>query len=365
MVKALWQQAAEYEARLDRQLIRALWTPGVVIGCDVSSVTGMQVKMSPGLIAVEGKDSTNQGTYLAFFETDQTKPVPARPATGSRIDILGTYITDTVDGAGAVDEAQVQVYSGVATTGAPVAPTLPLTAQEVARWMVSSTDTEVGNITAGVKSFLLGTTAPGVIEMYAGDVAPAGFLMCRGGTALRNQYPRLFGILGTKFGAGDGTTTFGLPDFRGQYPIGFNQGGSYLSIGVGERYGNKDAAVISHFHALDNHYHGMPHQHHSEGTTGGQSQSHYHAGRDYQNVLVEYNPAGPNGWLAAGTAFGVGLAGTNWASHDHGHWWGGWSGQPSNANTGWGTGANAQWTGESGVNRNLPPSLSINFIIKF
>lgn len=40
---------------------------------------------------------------------------------------------------------------------------------------------------------------------------PAGFLYCGGANKSRNQYPNLFSVIGTTYGAGDGTTTFGLP----------------------------------------------------------------------------------------------------------------------------------------------------------
>lgn len=61
-----------------------------------------------------------------------------------------------------------------------------------------------------------------------GDLMPSiatsksGFLLCNGGTYSRTTYADLFAVLGTSFGAGDGSTTFKVPDFRGRTFQGAN-----------------------------------------------------------------------------------------------------------------------------------------------
>jgi microcystin-dependent protein len=52
------------------------------------------------------------------------------------------------------------------------------------------------------------------------DLVPAGFLACDGQEVSRETYYILFGVIGTKFGAGDGSTTFNLPDFRETVLVG-------------------------------------------------------------------------------------------------------------------------------------------------
>jgi archaellum component FlaC len=47
------------------------------------------------------------------------------------------------------------------------------------------------------------------------SIVPSGFLCCTGTLVSRTTYARLFGVIGTTYGAGDGSTTFGLPDFEG------------------------------------------------------------------------------------------------------------------------------------------------------
>jgi microcystin-dependent protein len=56
----------------------------------------------------------------------------------------------------------------------------------------------------------------GSITHYAGDTAPTGWLICDGGAVSRTTYSDLFAKVGIRFGQGDGTTTFNLPDGRGR-----------------------------------------------------------------------------------------------------------------------------------------------------
>ena len=67
----------------------------------------------------------------------------------------------------------------------------------------------------------------GAIMDYAGATAPAGWLLCAGQAVSRSTYAALFAAIGTTFGAGDGSTTFNLPDLRGRVAAGVdNMGGS-------------------------------------------------------------------------------------------------------------------------------------------
>jgi microcystin-dependent protein len=68
---------------------------------------------------------------------------------------------------------------------------------------------------------------PGAIVPFAGAAAPTGWLLCYGQAVSRTTYAALFTAIGTGFGAGDGTTTFNLPDLRGRMALGLdNMGGS-------------------------------------------------------------------------------------------------------------------------------------------
>jgi microcystin-dependent protein len=56
----------------------------------------------------------------------------------------------------------------------------------------------------------------GTIIPYAGSEAPAGWLFCDGQEVSRTEYAKLFAVIGTIYGAGDGSTTFNLPNLKGR-----------------------------------------------------------------------------------------------------------------------------------------------------
>lgn len=72
-----------------------------------------------------------------------------------------------------------------------------------------------------------GITAPNIVGQvcfFAMQTAPAGFLACSGQAVSRTTYASLFAALGTLYGVGDGSTTFNLPDLRGEFVRGWDGG---------------------------------------------------------------------------------------------------------------------------------------------
>jgi len=76
-----------------------------------------------------------------------------------------------------------------------------------------------------VSSVLVKAELPsGSITMFAATSAPSGWLECDGSNVSRSIYSDLFNAIGTTFGVGDGSTTFGLPDLRGEFVRGWDNG---------------------------------------------------------------------------------------------------------------------------------------------
>lgn len=67
---------------------------------------------------------------------------------------------------------------------------------------------------------------PGALLDFAGTSAPAGTLLCNGANVSRATYAALFTAIGVTWGAGDGSTTFTLPDFRRRVAVGSGGSGS-------------------------------------------------------------------------------------------------------------------------------------------
>lgn len=62
----------------------------------------------------------------------------------------------------------------------------------------------------------------GVVITWAGDTVPLGWLECDGSAISRTGYPELYAAIGTQYGAGNGSTTFNLPNYRGRVLVGLD-----------------------------------------------------------------------------------------------------------------------------------------------
>lgn len=65
---------------------------------------------------------------------------------------------------------------------------------------------------------------PGHLNYTAASAAPPGWLAANGAAISRAVYASLFAAIGTTYGAGDGSTTFNLPDLRGEFLRGWDNG---------------------------------------------------------------------------------------------------------------------------------------------
>lgn len=95
----------------------------------------------------------------------------------------------------------------------------------------------------------------GAIYMYAGSVAPTGFLMCDGSAVSRTTYANLYAAIGDLYGAGDGSTTFNLPDLSGRVVIGADSNHALASSGGEETHSLTSSEIPSHTHTVPSHTH--------------------------------------------------------------------------------------------------------------
>lgn len=92
----------------------------------------------------------------------------------------------------------------------------------------------------------------GVMMDWPALVPPSGWLICDGSAVSRTTFSNLFGLIGTTFGAGNGTTTFNLPNMQGKFSVGY-QGtdGDYNAIN--KQGGEKRHQLTEPEHAIHNH----------------------------------------------------------------------------------------------------------------
>ena len=106
----------------------------------------------------------------------------------------------------------------------------------------------------------VGGIPSGSVVALASETAPTGYLECDGTAVSRSTYAQLFSTIGTRFGAGDASSTFNLPDLRGRFVRGWDHGAgndpdasSRTNSGdanTGDKVGTKqDSQNKSHTHA--------------------------------------------------------------------------------------------------------------------
>ncbi|MXO72865.1 phage tail protein [Alteraurantiacibacter buctensis] len=80
------------------------------------------------------------------------------------------------------------------------------------------------SMSGGTLSATAASTLTGEIKTWPTNSAPAGYLECSGAAVSRTTYSALFAVIGTTFGSGDGSTTFNLPNLRGEFVRGWDNG---------------------------------------------------------------------------------------------------------------------------------------------
>lgn len=82
----------------------------------------------------------------------------------------------------------------------------------------------------------------GDLKATARATAPTGWLLCDGAAVSRTTYAHLFSAIGTAYGAGNGSTTFNVPDLRGRVPVGVD--GAAGRLASNDALGNSSGAEL-------------------------------------------------------------------------------------------------------------------------
>lgn len=90
----------------------------------------------------------------------------------------------------------------------------------------SGVNDAIRQMMADIANMLAGGILPpsGTVQAFLGNVAPTGWQFCDGSAISRTTYSALYAVIGVQYGAGDGSTTFNVPDYRGRTLIGAGTG---------------------------------------------------------------------------------------------------------------------------------------------
>lgn len=102
------------------------------------------------------------------------------------------------------------------------------------------------NASSGIKA--------GTVAHFAASTAPTGWLKANGAAISRSAYAALFAAIGTSYGAGDGSTTFNVPDLRGEFVRSLDDGrGVDSGRGIGSFQSHQ---IQTHNHQLNGNAYG-------------------------------------------------------------------------------------------------------------
>jgi microcystin-dependent protein len=170
-----------------------------------------------------------------------------------------------------------------------------------------------------------------MVTMMAGTTVPEGWLLCDGRIVSRTTYARLFAAIGTTYGAGNGSSTFALPDMTGRAPVGLDT--SQTEFNAPGKTGGAKTHTLS--------VNEMPSHTHTQNAHTHTQNPHTHTTRVDDSVAFS-------------------AAGGNYSERA---WSGGRASTSSTTATNIATTATNQNTGGGGAHNNLQPYLAINFFI--
>jgi microcystin-dependent protein len=122
---------------------------------------------------------------------------------------VANSLTDAGSGKVITDDERTSLNSALQSESDPIysaSVASKISAEDTVRWN-------------GIIGIPVGTIIP-----YAGTSVPEGWKACDGTTLSRTDYALLFAAIGTAWGTGDAATTFNLPDLRGRFPRGYDNG---------------------------------------------------------------------------------------------------------------------------------------------
>lgn len=199
-------------------------------------------------------------------------------------------------------------------------------------------------IAAGRLNAIDSFTPIGTVLPFAGSSAPSGWLIADGSAVSRTTYAALFAVCGTTYGAGNGTTTFNLPNLQNRVPVG--SGGSYSRGGTGGA-----STVTLTTSQIPSHDHGSvgDHGHSMSGTAdavGDHTHSYTNASSTRSDILAGGGTTTNNG------SFGSSTGGAGGHSHS------------LSGSIGSGGGHTHSSVGSGGSHENMPPYVAMPYIIR-
>lgn len=165
------------------------------------------------------------GGQLFFYITQTSTALDTWSDVGLTTPNTNPVVADASGHFGSIFLTPAQAYkvSCYAANSDPLIPSTPASPQGQLLWEFDPVGPAASGATQNVAGIL------GEVRDFAGPAAavPVQWLLCHGQAIDRTAFAALFAVIGTSWGAGNGTTTFNVPDLRGRLTAGLdNMGGT-------------------------------------------------------------------------------------------------------------------------------------------
>ena len=310
-----------------------------VFGLTVPNADGSDAADLAALLRALGLDIENKAPGITVLTAEQRLALTGPGLYGGRV------VFDTTD---------ATLYMYAAGAWIPLArlaadKTLPMAGKKITGMADGTAATD-----AASKGQLDAAMPVGVVTSYAGAAAPAGWALCDGAAVSRTTYPGLFAAIGTSHGAGNGSTTFNLPDLRGRFVLAAGAGSGLTVRALAAKSGTENHTLTAGE---------MPT--HSHGGATGSNGSHSHSYSGSTSGVGDHTHAA---WGEAGSGYMI----DTWQYSD-GNGTPGGSTLPAGAHShtysgGTSTAAAHSHTippdGSGEAHNNMPPFYTLTYIIK-
>lgn len=220
--------------------------------------------------------------------------------------------------------------------GVPTAPTAPTSTSNTQIATTAYVSARIANL-----DIIGAQELAGSIKLWISATPPGNWALCNGQAVSRSQYATLFSRIGTTYGAGDGSTTFNLPNLQARFPIGVGVG-----FPPGATGGFADAAVVSHTHGA---------------TVGINDPGHIHQNPDYSGILG-YSGTAP--WITQALPGVDGNIDGSYQKNNQDRTSFNATVKPATTGISASVAISAPANATDGAGRNLPPYQSFYYIIK-
>ena len=152
---------------------------------------------------------------IRFVQVDDTQPMPWTTIAGN-VTNIGTSSAQAYRGDWG-NTASNLAASALSTNGGTMGANINLNGNTLSNGAVSASSLQVTGLSGN------GVVPVGAVQMYVATNPPGGWLNCNGNSVETNTYPALFAVISTNFGSTN-AAWFNLPNFNGRFPLGASSG---------------------------------------------------------------------------------------------------------------------------------------------